>query len=80
MKAESVLPEPVGAEMRTSSPARIARPAAGLRLGGRGEGGIEPLLHQRVEKLTHVRNLFDIGHRAPRQGSAAAGYAGEETL
>ena len=79
MNAASVLPEPVGAEMRTSLAGADRRPAVDLRFGRGGEGRIEPLLHQRVEKLTHLRNLFDIGRRGPGHPGAAAGYAGEET-
>ena len=52
-KAASVLPEPVGAEIRTSPPGANLRPAAQLRLGGLRETRGEPFGDQGIEAGEH---------------------------
>ena len=49
--AASVLPDPVGAEISASRPARMQRPAFGLRLGGRAEARDEPFADDRMRPV-----------------------------
>ncbi len=61
-KAARVLPEPVGAEMRVDSPARMAGQPALLGLGGGAEFGEEPLGGDGVGPGEGVGGID--GHRA----------------